>query len=140
MANKHTPADLMKGVMTGAADVAKGVASSIGTVRALPEKVSAAMPSKHTVKEAFGKALVTGGKALIDPRATIGEMAVKMGEGLLAEADRLRWFVVRIDDEGKLATFPFVKRDEAEAFFNQTRSEFPRQFLCEAVSAPATQD
>jgi hypothetical protein len=100
-------------------------------------EVTAAPPPGKTLKGAVGKALVTGGRALIDPRAAIGEMAVRLGEGLLAGADRLQWFVVRIDDEGLTKTFGFVSRGDAQAFFDGTAKAFPRQYLCKCVAGPA---
>jgi hypothetical protein len=99
-------------------------------------KVLSSPSTGRTLKGAVGKALVTGGRALIDPRAAVGEMAVRIGEGLLADGDRLQWFVVRIDDEGRAHTFGFVKRDDAQVFFDGTLQAFARQYLCKCVAGP----
>lgn len=129
--------DTVRDVVTGAGVVVKAAASSsAGVVRGATERVSAALPSKQSVKVALGKALVQGGRVLMDPQAAAGELAVKVGEGLLADASELRWFVVRIGDDGQATTHPFVQRKDAEQFFRSTRAEFPRQFLCEAVALP----
>lgn len=97
--------------------------------------LSTASPGR-TLKGAVGKALVTGGRALLDPRAAVGEMAVRLGEGLLAGDDRLQWFVVRLDNEGRASTFAFVNHIDAQVFFDGTLQAFPRQYLCKCVAGP----
>jgi hypothetical protein len=127
----------LKGAVGDAASAVVGAASlGFGAAKEVSGKVAGALPSRGIMKVVVGKALVTGGKALIDPRAAVGELALKLGEGMLADASELHWFVVRIDDHGHATTFPFVKRAEAERFFNETSREHPRQYLCERVAGP----
>lgn len=127
----------VKGAVTEAAGAMMVAAQTgFGAAREVSGMVASALPSRRTLKVAVGRALVTGGRALIDPRAAVGEMAVRLGEGLLEDADQLRWFVVRIDDSGHATTYGFVKRADAQAFFDTTLKAFPRQYLCESVAGP----
>ncbi len=115
------------------------IAAQAGLVaaREASGKMASSLPAKRALKTAVGRALVTGGRALIDPRGAVGEMAVRLGEGLLEDAGQLHWFVVRLDDSGHAATYGFVRRADAQAFYDTTRKTFPRQYLCEAVVGPA---
>jgi hypothetical protein len=110
--------------------------TSLGAARDASGKVAAALPTRRTLKVVVGRALVTGGRALIDPRVAVGEMAVRLGEGLLEDADHLQWFVVRLDDAGHATTYGFVKRADAQAFYDTTLKAFPRQYLCETIAGP----
>jgi hypothetical protein len=125
-------------VVDGAASAARTAASAgAGAVKGVGERVGGRLPSKEAVKVTLGKALVQGGRVLMDPQAAVGELAVKAGERLLAPADQLKWFVVRIDAEGRSEVFPFVQRKEAEQFFESSRARFPQQYLCDVVTGPA---
>jgi hypothetical protein len=126
----------VKVAVTEAAGAMKLAAQTLGAARDVSGKVASALPSRRTLKVAVGRALVTGGRALIDPRAAVGEMAVRLGEGLLEDADRLHWFVVRIDDSGHATTYGFAKRADAQAFHDTTRKDFARQYFCECIAGP----
>jgi len=127
----------VKGAVNEAAGAMKDAArTSLGAAREVSGKVASALPSRRTLKSAVGRALVTGGRALIDPRVAVGEIAVKLGEGLLDDADQLHWFVVRIDDAGHATTYGFAKRADAQAFHDTTLKAFPRQYLCECIAGP----
>jgi hypothetical protein len=129
--------DTMKEAVTEVGGPMRTAAQSgFGAAREASGKVTSALPSKRTLKVAVGRALVTGGRALIDPRAAVGEIAVRLGEGLLEDADHLHWFVVRIDDAGRATTYAFIKRADAQAFYDTTRKAFPRQYLCESIAGP----
>ena len=130
--------DTVKGAVTEVAGAMRTAAqTSLGAAREASGKVASALPSSRKLKVAVGRALVTGGRALIDPRAAVGEIAVRLGEGLLEDADQLHWFVVRIDDAGHAVTYGFVKRADAQAFYDTTRKQFPRQYLCESIAGPS---
>lgn len=137
---RAAPDTLSKTVQGAASEVAGAMRiaaqTSFDAAREASEKVAAALPSKRTLQAAVGRALVTGGRALIDPRAAVGEMAVRVGEGLLADAEHPHWFVVRLDETGQATTFGFVKRADAQAFYQSSLKTFPLQYLCEAVAGP----
>jgi hypothetical protein len=129
--------DVVGDVVGGAASAARTATSAgAGAVKEVGERVSNRLPSKDIVKVALGKALVQGGRVLIDPQAAVGEFAVRAGESLLTPADQVQWFVVRLDAEGRGEVFPFVLRKAAEQFIAQGRAQFSQQYLCEVVAGP----
>lgn len=109
---------------------------SAGTLAGVPGQLVNALPDQNTLKSAVGSALITGGKLLIDPKAALGEAAVKMGETLRERPGRIQHFVVILDDAGTAQATPFADAAEARAFFAAAWQEHRRAYLCDVSEGP----
>lgn len=130
-------ANTLQDAAASAGAVAKRSAlATAGAVSGVPGQLAGALPDKSTLKAAVGGALVTGGKLLIDPKAVLGEAAVRMGENLRADPARIRCFVVVFDEAGAAQAFPFVDPTQARAFFDAAWQEHRRAYLCDVCDGP----
>jgi hypothetical protein len=103
-------------IASAGADVASGrIAAAVGGARDLAElatgKVGAAvggattavtsvLPDAKTVKQGFGRALILGGKALIDPSAVVGGFAMELGQRMAADEAAPTWLALVANDAG----------------------------------------
>jgi hypothetical protein len=143
--------------ITGAgAEAASGrIAAAVGGARELTERatgrvstavgeatsaVASALPDAGTVKRGFGRALILGGKALIDPGAVVGGFAVELGQRMAADEAAPTWLALVASDAG----FDVLARGE-EAAVRAAAAEAAAQLravlvckVMEAHSAPQT--
>lgn len=123
--------------LQGAAATAGAAArKSADAVAGVPGHLASALPDRATLKSAVGSALVTGGKLLIDPKGTVGEVAVRMGENLRERPGSIRHFVIVLDDAGSAQVTPFGSDTEARAFFDAAWQEHRRAYLCDVSDGP----
>lgn len=114
--------------ITGAgAEAASGrIAAAVGGARELTERatgkvgaavggatsaVANALPDAKAVKQGFGRALILGGKALIDPSAVVGGFAVELGQRMTAGEAAPTWLALVASDTG----FEVLARGEEAA-------------------------
>lgn len=64
------------------------------------EAVAARAPDAQSVRRGVGEALVFGGRLLHDPRATVGEMAVSLGQGLRGTNAQSPWLLLQATPQG----------------------------------------
>lgn len=137
--------------ITGAgAEAASGrIAAAVGGARELTEratgKVSAAvgeatsavanaLPDARTVKQGFGRALVLGGKALMDPSAVVGGLAVELGQRMAADEAAPTWLALVAHEAG----FEVLARGEEAAVRAAAADAAARQrdvLVCKVVEA-----
>ena len=136
MGLKNLGQSLQDAANSAGSAVKQSAQSTAEAIAKTPKQIADAMPSKQSLKSAMGNALVTGGKLLIDPKAVIGEAAVKMGENLLAKPESLNWFVIVVDEVGAAQAFAFNSKSDAQASLEETRRTHPRSYLCEVTDWP----
>ncbi|MBC7781254.1 MAG: hypothetical protein H7125_14250 [Proteobacteria bacterium] len=139
---KKTLADLLGKPAAQAGTAARRVANSVGrtvadTVGGLATRsadvINQRLPDGKTVRRSVGDALVFGGKLLYDPRATVGELAIGLGQGMRPTAIEDTWLLLRAADDA----FVVIGRGTEE----QMRLAFERErgtqpvLLCQARAA-----
>ena len=116
------------------ADRVVATAGSVGDAAArTAHAVQEVLPDRHAVRRSLGDALVFGGKLLYDPRATVGELAIGLGQGIRPHAVDDCWLLLRATDSG----FEVIGRgDEAQMrqAFEQARRT-ATVLLCQARAA-----
>lgn len=127
---------LTRSLHLAAANAGAAAKKSADTLAGVPGQLANALPDQNTLKSAVGSALITGGKLLIDPKAALGEAAVKMGENLRERPGRIQHFVVILDDAGTAQATPFTSATEARAFFDAAWQEHRRAYLCDVSEGP----
>lgn len=114
----------------------RSVRGTLEGIAQAPGHLADALPSKEQLKNVLGSALITGGKVLIDPRAAIGEAAVRIGESLLSDPARIRWFVIRVDAQGASESYAFHDTAAARECLDGLRRQGVRAYLCEVTERP----
>jgi hypothetical protein len=64
------------------------------------QAVASRAPDAQTLRRGVGDALVFGGRLLHDPRSTVGEMAVSLGQGLRGGRNEAPWLLLKATDNG----------------------------------------
>lgn len=108
---------------TNVRDAASGLSNSI----------TAAMPSKETLKRGLGMALITGGKLLIDPRAAVGEMAITLGNSLVSQ-NSPEWLVLEATETAFLPVYR-GNREQCQAEYEKAVQQGKIVILSQVVSA-----
>jgi len=98
------------------------------------EAVAARAPDASTVRRGVGDALVFGGRLLYDPRATVGEMAVTLGQGLRGAGSDACWLLLRASPEG-FAVLARGTEAQVRLAFEQQRSEGSALLLVQVRAA-----
>lgn len=100
--------------------------------------VAARAPDAKTLRQGVGEALVFGGRLLHDPRSTVGEMAVTLGQGLRSERGEATWLLLRATPEG-FAVLASGAEAPMRLAFEQQRSNGALLLVeVRAASAPAS--
>lgn len=116
--------DALEGLIVGARGVASQGAEAASSA-------IAAVPSVDEAKRGLGLALILGGRALIDPKAVIGELAVELGQAL-AGGEEL-WIALAHEEE-QLAVIAHGRHADV---LEQARvaSETRRVLMCKVQEA-----
>ena len=139
---KKRLSDLMARSVGNAGSAARSIAQSTGKVIAegagdlatrTAQAVQQHLPDARTVRRSLGDALVFGGKLLYDPRATVGELAIGLGQGLRPDQVEDTWLLLRASDTGFVVIGRGSERDMRTAF-EQARGSSDR-LLCQARAA-----
>jgi hypothetical protein len=115
-----------------AATRARSVAQSVG---GLASRSAGALPDASTVRRRMGDALVMGGKLLYDPRATVGEIAIALGQGLRPDPAAETWLVLRATETG-FEVLAHGAEAEMRIAWERARDS-GSVLLCRAVAASA---
>lgn len=123
-------------IQDAAANAGAAARKSADALAGVPGHLASTLPDRAALKSAVGSALITGGKLLIDPKGTVGEVAVRMGENLRERTGSIRHFVIVLDDAGTAQVTPFTSASEARAFFDAAWQERRRAYLCDVSDGP----
>lgn len=99
---KRRLSDLMGGAGgRGVGERVRDLGRSLGEAAAKSaEAVAARAPDARTLRRGVGEALVFGGRLLHDPRSTVGEMAMSLGQGLRGGHAQAPWLLLKASGEG----------------------------------------
>lgn len=120
----------------GARDLAGLATGKVGAaVGGATTAVANVLPDAKTVKQGFGRALILGGKALIDPSTVVGSFAMELGQRMAADdAAAPTWLALVANDAG----FEVLARGE-EATVRAAAAEAVAQqqavLVCKVVEA-----
>jgi hypothetical protein len=119
---------------SAAASTGKAVADTVsGVASRSAEAIQKALPDRKTVQRGVGDALVFGGKLLYDPRATVGELAIGLGQGMRPSQIEDTWLLLRASETGFEVIGRGSEIDMRQAF-EQARKTVP-VLLCQARAA-----
>lgn len=92
------------------------------------------MPTLDEAKRGLGRALVFGGKALIDPQKVVGQLALTLGESLSSPEATDSWVAIVAADSGFLVVAVGDEAAVREQFDGLSSSGSPA-LLCKVVAA-----
>lgn len=128
---------MLKSILGKAAAVAEQVADSArDTTSAVQAAVTSSLPDAATIKRGVGRVLITGGKLLVDPKATVGEIAIALGEDLAGGQAPSEWLVL----EATAAGFEPLCRgpeDAVRAAYEAAVASGRTVLLCQVQAASA---
>lgn len=90
----ETVSNVVSSAVNSARDLTGQASQKVGAA------VSQALPDAATVKANLGRALVLGGKALMDPQAVVGSLALDLGQRLSSGQTEPLWLALVADDQG----------------------------------------
>lgn len=130
-APKSTDGNLLKSIAANAKGVTEKATTGIASAATA---VASVIPNAKTIKQGVGRALVFGGRTLIDPKATVGELAVDLGQRLSGPDEVGDWLALVATDTGFLA---LARGDEAAArvAMEAARAEGNPVILCKVLAA-----
>jgi len=112
----------------------KTVAETVGDLASRSaEAIAHRLPDAGTVRRGVGDALVFGGKLLYDPRATVRELAIGLGQGMRPDNIEDTWLLLRAAGQA----FEVIGRgseSEMRIAFEKVRGSQP-VLLCQARAA-----
>jgi len=112
----------------------KTVSDTVGDLASRSaDAIAQHLPDAGTVRRGVGDALVFGGKLLYDPRATVGELAIGLGQGMRPDKIEDTWLLLRVAGQA----FEVIGRggeSEMRIAFEQARGTQP-VVLCQARAA-----
>ncbi|NRF70320.1 hypothetical protein HLB44_25250 [Aquincola sp. S2] len=124
---------LLKNIVDGAKSVT-GLASS--SLSGAADAVARTLPDARSIKQGVGRALIVGGRTLIDPKVVVGEFAVQMGERLAAAAPDDDWLALAAVDDG-FAVLARGPESDVRTAIEGARAEGASVLLCRVVAAHA---
>lgn len=129
--SKSSDGNLLKSIAANARGVTDKAASGIASAASA---VASAIPDAKTIKQGMGRALILGGRTLIDPKATVGELAVDLGKRLSGPDESDEWLALAATDDGFVA---LARGDEAAArtAMDAARAEGNPVILCKVLAA-----
>lgn len=127
---------LLKNLVGGAKSVSDLATSSVSGAA---EAVARVIPDAQTIKRSVGRALILGGRTLIDPKTVVGEFAVQVGERLAPPAVADDWLALAALDDG-FAVLAHGPEASARAAMDDARKRGAHVLLCRVVAADEGRD